>query len=268
MPAVKYATLRTWYGVGTTTWNTNWNAPYQNVLARSSTSMDALAGQYYGNVASFPSSSSTDYGTGYDGRVVRYFPAKQAQASWAAGNALYGASGSFATANTAYTTAKTTWNAYVAILAKNAKADAFAAAFSPPKAPTVPPLPSRPWVPGAYGGLYFLTNAKYAKMNGETSGTSTLTSANQPTNQEFWLTKDAAWNGGWGTFTAQIIKFRDGWSKSFGTIGYSKDSNALTMSAVYNYKWTCLGTTGTATTVCDKTYSNAATPVASNSALN
>lgn len=40
------------------------------------------------------------------------------------------------------------------------------------------------------------------------------------------------------------------------------------MSAVYNYKWTCTGTTGTATTVCDKTYSNAATPVASNSAAN
>jgi hypothetical protein len=217
-----------------------------------------MAGQYYGNVASFPASTSgTDYGSNYDGRVVRYFPAKQAQASWAAGSALYGASGSFATANTAYTTAKTTWNAYVAILAKNAKADAFAAAFSPPKAPTVPPLPSRPWVPGAYGGLYFLTNAKYAKMNGETSGTSTLTSANQPSAQEFWLTKDAAWNGGWGTFTAQILTFRDGWSKSFGTIGYSKDSNALNMSAVYEYKWTCSGTTGTSSTVCDQTYDSA-----------
>jgi hypothetical protein len=95
-----------------------------------------------------------------------------------------------------------------------------------------------------------------------------LTSAGQPSAQEFWLTKDAAWNGGWGTFTAQIIKFRDGWSKSFGTIGYSKDSNALNMSAVYNYKWTCTSTTGAATTVCDKTYSNAASPVASASSAN
>jgi hypothetical protein len=165
MTQLYFNTLRTWYGIGATraTDSSNWNAPYQNYLATTSTSLDTMAGQYYGNVASFPSSTlNTDYGAAYDGRVVRYFPAKVAQASWAAGSALYGASGSFATANTAYTTAKTTWNAYVAILAKNAKADAFAAAFSPPKAPTVPPLPSRPWVPGAYGGLYFLTNTKKA----------------------------------------------------------------------------------------------------------
>lgn len=254
MAQANFMTLRTWYGLGSSaTGTSNWNAPYQNHLAASSTSLDANAGQYYGNVASFPASTTTtNWGAAYDGRVVRYFPAKVAQASWAAGDALYGASGSFATANTAYTTAKTTWNAYVAILAKNAKADAFAAAFSPPKAPTVPPLPSRPWVPGAYGGLYFLTNAKYAKMAYE-QGAGALTAAGQPTNQEFWLTKDAAWNGGWGTFTAQIVKFRDGWGKSFGTIGYSKDTSGSsgTLSAVYNYKWTCSGNTGSASTVCD-----------------
>jgi hypothetical protein len=44
-----------------------------------------------------------------------------------------------------YDSAKTMWNNYVAILTKNAKVDAFAAAFAPPKAPTVPPLPSMPW---------------------------------------------------------------------------------------------------------------------------
>lgn len=35
---------------------------------------------------------------------------------------------------------------------KNAKMDAFAAAFSPPKAPTVPPLPNMPWTPAPYSG--------------------------------------------------------------------------------------------------------------------
>jgi hypothetical protein len=51
-----------------------------------------------------------------------------------------------------YNTAKTTWDNYVAILEKNASQDAFAALFSPPKAPTVPPLPNKPWLPAAYSG--------------------------------------------------------------------------------------------------------------------
>merc|ERR1712071_592327 len=108
----------------------------------------------------------------YDARVVRYFPAQVAQASWTAGNSLYGTAGTYASAVTAYTTAKTNWDAYVALLAKNAKADAFAAAFSPPKAPTVPPLPSQPWVPGAYAGYIKQTPSEYTTMINNT-GTKT-----------------------------------------------------------------------------------------------
>jgi len=136
-----------------------------------------------GNVANFPDSTfgSAAGATGtygvvssvvYDVRVVRYFPAQTAVASWTAGNTLYGTAGSYATAVSAYTTAKTNWDAYVALLAKNAKADAFAAAFSPPKAPTVPPLPSQPWVPGAYAGYIKQTPSEYTTMINNT-GTKT-----------------------------------------------------------------------------------------------
>jgi hypothetical protein len=82
-------------------------------------------------------------------------PASSAQNVWAAGSAL---NTSYTSATTSYATAKTTWNAYVAILKKNAKMDAFAAAFSPPKAPTVPPLPNMPWTPAAYSGYQRQTN--------------------------------------------------------------------------------------------------------------
>jgi len=152
-----------------------------------------------GNVANFPAStvnSSTTAGTGdfgtvsitvssaavsvnYDARVVRYFPAQVAAASWSAGSALYGSAGTYATAITAYNTAKTNWDAYVAILAKNAKADAFAAAFSPPKAPTVPPLPSQPWVPGAYLGYIKQTVKENSIM---LANIGAKTAALQPTN--------------------------------------------------------------------------------------
>lgn len=218
-----------------------------------------------GNVASLPSSTyGTDYGktastftpanTDFDARVVRYFPAQIAQASWAAGNILYGTAGSYATAVTAYNTAKTNWDAYVAILAKNAKADAFAAAFSPPKAPTVPPLPSQPWVPGSYLGYYKQTASENVTMMANTGEKS---STYQPNNQQFWTSFDAAnTTGGWGVFTAQVITFRDGWGKSFGTIGYSSasDTTQITNGAVWNYKWTCAAT-GVAGTLCDKVYS-------------
>jgi len=128
-----------------------------------------------GQVANMPDSTfgSTAGGTGtygkvstavFDARVVRYFPAQVAAASWSAGNKLYGSAGSYAAAVTTYTTAKTNWDAYVAILKKNAKADAFAAAFSPPKAPTVPPLPAQPWVPGNYAGYIKQTPAENALM--------------------------------------------------------------------------------------------------------
>jgi hypothetical protein len=82
-------------------------------------------------------------------RALRYFPAKVAQANHAAGT---NAAATYTSALSSYNTAKTTWDAYVAILEKNAKQDAFAALFSPPKAPTVPPLPNMPWLPAAYSG--------------------------------------------------------------------------------------------------------------------
>jgi len=76
-------------------------------------------------------------------------PASSAQNVWAAGSAL---NTSYSTAVANYTTAKGVWDAYVAILTANGKQDAFAAMFSPPKAPTVPPLPNLPWTPAAYSG--------------------------------------------------------------------------------------------------------------------
>ena len=88
------------------------------------------------------------------------------------------------------------------------------------------------------------------------NNTGTKTAAMQPTNQQFWLSMDAAnTTGGWGVFTAQIITFRDGWGKSFGTLGYSAstDTAQTTSSAVWNYMWTC-GATGVTGTLCDKTY--------------
>jgi hypothetical protein len=62
----------------------------------------------------------------------------------------------------------------------------------------------------------------------------------QPTASQFWTSLDAAQTvGGWGSFTAQILTFRNGWGKSFGTIGYSGDANRLKMADVWNYKWQC-----------------------------
>jgi len=234
-----------------------------------------------GNVANFPDSTfgSAAGATGtygvvssvvYDVRVVRYFPAQTAVASWTAGNTLYGTAGSYATAVSAYTTAKTNWDAYVALLAKNAKADAFAAAFSPPKAPTVPPLPSQPWVPGSYTGYIKQTPEQFAIMVNN-AGNAEKTTALQPTNQQFWTSRDAAMTtGGWGTFTAQILTYRNGFGKSFGTIGYSGDSNKLAKSVTWNYLWTC-GVAGVAGALCDKTYSvtaNTSTTVAGPTAIN
>merc|ERR1719272_534727 len=77
------------------------------------------------------------------------------------------------------------------------------------------------------------------------ANTGVLAQASQPTSGTFWTSLLAAQTvGGWGSFTAQVITYRNGWSKSFGTIGYSGDANAMTMSAVWNYKWTCAATTG------------------------
>lgn len=99
-------------------------------------------GQNYGSVATF---ASVSYLTAkYDARIVRYLPLQVAINDNTMGKAVATAYG---TAKTSYDSAKTTWNNYVAILTKNAKVDAFSAAFAPPKAPTVPPLPNMPWKP-------------------------------------------------------------------------------------------------------------------------
>ena len=117
---------------------------------------------------------------------MRYFPAMVAQTVWTAGSSL---STQYSTALASYNTAKTTWDAYVAILDKNAKQDAFAALFSPPKAPTVPPLPNMPWVPANYSGYVRATAAqKAAYATGATIGTTVAS----PTAAEFWTSLAAA----------------------------------------------------------------------------
>ena len=165
MPAEQFATLRTWYGEGAiavdtmTQQSANWLSPGQAAMtntADQSLKLLAVRSQLYGNVANVPVSNNVasttataigdfNYGTfnsvAFDLRQMRYFPAKVAQTQHAAGTT---AAAAYTTALSTYNTAKTTWDAYVAILEKNAKQDAFAAAFSPPKAPTVPPLPNKP----------------------------------------------------------------------------------------------------------------------------
>jgi hypothetical protein len=129
-------------------------APIDNSKA-ASLQLAPVVSQLYGNVANVPVSGNVvsadttalgatqNYGKYnsiyFDLRQMRYFPAKVAQTVHASGTAL---ALQYTTALGAYNTAKTTWDAYVAILEKNAKQDAFAALFSPPKAPTVPPLPN------------------------------------------------------------------------------------------------------------------------------
>jgi hypothetical protein len=157
----------------------------------------------------------------------------------------------------AYNTAKTTWDAYVAILEKNSKQDAFAAAFSPPKAPTVPPLPNMPWVPAAYAGYLKQTPAQ-AGLQAMNSGRTYLQQAAQPTGATVFANLAAAQTiGGWGSFTAQIFRFRDGWGKSFGTIGYSAGASALEMGQAWNYKWMCGAAQATENVgkPCDATWS-------------
>jgi len=71
MPAEQFNTLRTWYGMGyavdgtkvagtgaATGYFTNWYAPYQQ-SALAATDFSNVAGQYYGNVGNFPSSTYT-----------------------------------------------------------------------------------------------------------------------------------------------------------------------------------------------------------------
>merc|ERR1711918_251240 len=47
--------------------------------------------------------------------------------------------------------------------------------------------------------------------------------------------------GGWGSFTAAVLTFRDGFGKSYGTIGYESSTNTSysAMGAAYNPKFFC-----------------------------
>jgi len=195
--------------------------------------------------------------------VVRYLPVQIAINDNAMGTtaaALYG------TQKTAYDSAKTMWNNYVAILTKNAKVDAFAAAFAPPKAPTVPPLPSLPWVPDLSK-----TMSKLPADKGQSAmtlaGAAIITAGLQPATNQFWIVDDSvplATGGGWGSFTATVLKYRDAWGKSYGTIGYQATSAASykAMGAVYKDLWQCGTTTGTTTGACPMHYSAATAAVA------
>jgi hypothetical protein len=188
--------------------------------------------------------------------VVRYLPVQIAINDNAMGTtaaALYG------TQKTAYDSAKTMWNNYVAILTKNAKVDAFAAAFAPPKAPTVPPLPSLPWVPDLSK-----TMSKLPADKGQSAmtlaGAAIITAGLQPATNQFWIVDDSvplATGGGWGSFTASVLKYRDAWGKSYGTIGYQSTASASykAMGAVYTDLWQCGTTTGTTTGACPMNYS-------------
>jgi len=71
----------------------------------------------------------------------------------------------------------------------------------------------------------------------------TGTDAGQPTSAQFWLadeTPSLNSGGGWGSFTAAALTFRDGWGKSYGTIGY-EDGTANTaygdVAQVYDQHW-------------------------------
>lgn len=169
----------------------------------------------------------------FDFRTVRYIPASSALSVYNTGNALATA---YNDKVSSYNTAKTVWNNYVAILSKNAKMDAFAAAFSPPKAPTVPPLPNLPWTPAAYSGFLKQTTQQAANYS---ANTGKFSSTAQPASNQFWLSLDAAQSiGGWGSWTAQIMTYRAGWGKSFGTIGFGGGAQNK-MNFVWNNNWMC-----------------------------
>ena len=257
MPSAAYAKQRTWYGAGTSIYDHgNWYSPYQNYAGVTSNQNGAAAvtgyngKQYFGSVASFASSvAGTDFSKSasaatFDMRVVRYLPLQVAINSNAMGTT---AAALYNTNKTAYDSAKTMWNNYVALLTKNAKVDAFAAAFAPPKAPTVPPLPNLPWMPDMSATMSQATASMQQSSLGN-AGASVITEALQPATNQFWIVDDSvpvATGGGWGSFTSAILTYRNGWGKSYGTIGYESitaNTDYAKMGASYNALWQC-GTT-------------------------
>jgi len=264
MPAAQFATLRTWYGLSENVMEkvssasqygvqySSWFNPGNSgvsITKANSAFISAQGTQFYGNVAAIGTSKyvktgsatnlkATDgnYGDAaglkFDFRSVRYVPAATVQATYNTGSAL---ATKYGQEVTSYNTAKTVWNNYVAILSKNAKMDAFAAAFSPPKAPTVPPLPNLPWTPADYTGFLKQTTLQAANFAYNTGAA--FSESAQPGSNQFWTSLDAAQSiGGWGSWTAQIMTYRAGWGKSFGTIGFSPDT---TMNYVWNNDWMC-----------------------------
>jgi len=266
-----YSKQRTWYGAGANIYtHDNWYSPYNNGAADPSTGMTGK--QNFGSVAGFASSvAATDYSSSsssavFDQRVIRYLPLQVAMNDNAMGAAVAAA---YNKEKTTYDSAKTMWNNYVAILTKNSKVDAFAAAFAPPKAPTVPPLPNMPWLPDVASTLVPLSTSKTVSQiatfdNAATpptvtarGGTAIITASLQPATNNFWIADESvplATGGGWGSFTAAVLKFRAGWGKSFGTIGYDSTGTS-TMGAVYQAAWQCGSTT--AGGACPKTYTSA-----------
>jgi hypothetical protein len=237
-----YVKQRTWYGTTASIYSMdNWNAPY----GQGATDANLKSSQAWGSVAVFSSSvAGTDYTNSasaatWDSRQLRYMPVQSAINSNTMGTAV---AASYNSKKVEYDAAKTLWDNYVAILTKNAKVDAFAAAFAPPKAPTVPPLPNMPWMPSVTQTMYKLSTVKLvAGITG--GGQATIVAGSQPGTAEFWLADEGpslASGGGWGSFTAAVLKFRNGWGKSYGTIGWeqvSANTSWNSYGAVYNQNW-------------------------------
>jgi hypothetical protein len=99
---------------------------------------------------------------------------------------------------------------------------------------------------------------------------SVINTALQPASNEFWIVDDSiplATGGGWGSFTASIIKYRKDWGKSYGTIGYedtTANADYAKMGATYNALWQCAGTT--AGGACPNVYTSASAIVGGTSA--
>jgi hypothetical protein len=248
------------YGAQYSSWFTPGNSGLSNIAAVN-TLVNKGGSQFYGNVATISDSTYIDAkaaaltgtaGSGnyglvntnvkFDFRQVRYVPAAVVQSVYSTGSAL---ATSYNAKVNEYNTAKTIWNNYVAILSKNAKMDAFAAAFSPPKAPTVPPLPNLPWTPNAYTGFLKQTTLQATNF---AKNTGAFNTSAQPASNQFWTSLDAAQSiGGWGSWTAQIMTYRAGWGKSFGTIGFSAD---VASSFVWNNNWMCIDATAADNLAC------------------
>ena len=64
-----------------------------------------------------------------------------------------------------------------------------------------------------------------------------------PKTSQFWVDEATALatGGGWGSFTAAVIRYRDGWGKSYGTIGWEATTATdwQKKGAVYDRAYYC-----------------------------